>query len=128
MEVIVSMARMRFLSACFQNTYAADGLSNQEIVVRLDTTRPIVRKWRKRSFEEGVDGLKERHRSRRPTVPPRPSPRSRSLACELPHQHGLPLSRLSLAEIGREAIERRDDQLVELVKGKWPDAKAQIRQ
>ena len=46
--------------------YAADGLENQEIAARLDTTRPIVSKWRKRFFEEGIDGLKERHRSGRP--------------------------------------------------------------
>jgi len=46
--------------------YAADGLSNQEIAERLDTTRQVVSKWRKRFFEEGVDGLKERHRSGRP--------------------------------------------------------------
>ena len=30
----------------------------------------------------------------------------KALACELPHQHGLPLSRLSLSEIGREAVRR----------------------
>lgn len=30
----------------------------------------------------------------------------KALACELPHEHGLPLSRLSLADIKREAIER----------------------
>jgi transposase-like protein len=46
--------------------YAADGLSNQEIAERLDTTRQIVSKWRKRFFDKGIDGLKERHRSGRP--------------------------------------------------------------
>lgn len=46
--------------------YAADGLENQEIADRLDTSRQIVSKWRKRFFEEGIDGLKERHRSGRP--------------------------------------------------------------
>ena len=30
----------------------------------------------------------------------------KALACELPHQHGLPLSRLSTSEIRREAIQR----------------------
>lgn len=30
----------------------------------------------------------------------------KALACELPHEHGLPLSRLSIADIKREAIER----------------------
>ena len=46
--------------------YAAQGLDNQQIADRLDTTRPIVSKWRKRFFEEGTEGLKERHRSGRP--------------------------------------------------------------
>lgn len=46
--------------------YAAQGLDNQQIADRLDTTRPIVSKWRKRFFEKGIDGLKERHRSGRP--------------------------------------------------------------
>jgi hypothetical protein len=30
----------------------------------------------------------------------------KALACELPHEHGLPLSRLSIPEIRREAVER----------------------
>jgi hypothetical protein len=30
----------------------------------------------------------------------------KALACELPHEHGLPLSRLSIPEIGREAVRR----------------------
>ena len=30
----------------------------------------------------------------------------KALACELPHQHGLPLSRLSIPEIGREVVRR----------------------
>ena len=46
--------------------YAAQGLDNQEIADRLDTTRPIVSKWRKRFFEEGIEGLKERSRPGRP--------------------------------------------------------------
>lgn len=54
--------------------YAAEGLENQEIAQRLETTRPVVSKWRKRFFEEGVEGLKERPRSGRP---PEFSPLSR---------------------------------------------------
>ena len=45
---------------------AAEGLENKEIARRLDTTRPVVSKWRKRFFEEGLEGLKERPRSGRP--------------------------------------------------------------
>jgi hypothetical protein len=30
----------------------------------------------------------------------------KALACELPHEHGLPLSRLSIADISKEAVRR----------------------
>jgi transposase len=46
--------------------YAARGLSNDEIALRLDTPRQIVSKWRKRFFEEGLVGLEERPRRGRP--------------------------------------------------------------
>jgi transposase-like protein len=45
---------------------AADGLSNQAIAERLDVSRHAVSGWRKRFFEEGLDGLEERPRSGRP--------------------------------------------------------------
>ena len=50
---------------------AADGLGNVEIaqLVRVDVN--TVSKWRKRFFEEGGDGLGDRHRSGRPrSFPP----------------------------------------------------------
>lgn len=46
--------------------YAADGFENQQIAERLDTTRQVVSKWRKRFFEQGMDGLKDIQRSGRP--------------------------------------------------------------
>ncbi len=49
---------------------AATGMDNDEIAARLDTRREIVSKWRKRFFEEGVDGLEERSRGGRPPVFP----------------------------------------------------------
>jgi len=39
--------------------YAAAGLENKEIARRLDTSPPIVCKWRKRYFQQGIDGLQE---------------------------------------------------------------------
>ncbi|NNN19166.1 MAG: helix-turn-helix domain-containing protein [Acidimicrobiaceae bacterium] len=45
---------------------AAEGLRNDEIASRLDTHREIVSKWRKRFFEQGLDGLKDRPRVGRP--------------------------------------------------------------
>lgn len=51
---------------------AAQGMSNDQIALRLDTSRDVVSMWRKRFFEEGLPGLEERPRRGRPTVfPPR---------------------------------------------------------
>lgn len=49
---------------------AARGLDNDEIAARLDTSRVIVSKWRKRFFEQGLLGLEERPRGGRPRVFP----------------------------------------------------------
>ncbi len=48
--------------------YAAQGLRNDEIALRLDTPRQVVSKWRKRFFEQGVAGLEELPRQGRPGV------------------------------------------------------------
>ena len=45
---------------------AAEGLDNDEIAKRLDTRRKIVSMWRKRFFEERLEGLEERSRLGRP--------------------------------------------------------------
>lgn len=46
--------------------YAAEGMDNDEIAARLDTPRQIVSKWRKRFFEERLEGLDEKPRQGRP--------------------------------------------------------------
>ena len=51
---------------------AEQGFSNDEIADRLDTRREIVSMWRKRFFEQRLDGLEERVRPGRPRAfPPR---------------------------------------------------------
>lgn len=51
---------------------AAKGMDNDEIALRLNTSRDVVSMWRKRFFEEGLAGLEERPRRGRPAVfPPR---------------------------------------------------------
>ena len=51
--------------------YAALGLSNDQIAARLDTSRQIVSKWRKRFFEHGLAGLDEQpRRGRTARFPP----------------------------------------------------------
>jgi len=46
--------------------YAADGLANVEIAARLDTAPEVVGRWRRRFFEERLDGLDDRARCGRP--------------------------------------------------------------
>ena len=49
---------------------AAQGLSNQEIAARLQTRREVVSLWRKRFFEQRLEGLEERPRPGRPRAFP----------------------------------------------------------
>lgn len=49
---------------------AARGLRNDQIAERLNTRREIVSKWRKRFFEERLQGLEERDRAGRSRVFP----------------------------------------------------------
>ena len=46
--------------------YAADGMPDTEIAVRLDTTARIVGKWRRRFFDDRLEGLKDKPRAGRP--------------------------------------------------------------
>jgi transposase len=45
---------------------AAQGLRNDQIALRVSLPRQIVSKWRKRYFEEGLEGLENLPRSGRP--------------------------------------------------------------
>lgn len=47
---------------------AANGEHNTDIAQRLDCARKTVSKWRKRFFEERLEGLKDRPRSGRPAA------------------------------------------------------------
>lgn len=83
---------------------AAKGMDNDEIAARRDTRREVVSQWRQRFFKERLAGLQERVRPGRPRVfPPELTVEIRALACELPTTLGLPLSRLSVADVARHA-------------------------
>ena len=83
---------------------AAEGQSNDEIGASLDIGRDVVSLWRKRFFHERLPGLEERPRPGRPPVfPPEVVVQVKAIACELPATLGVPLSRLSSADIVREA-------------------------
>ncbi|OGP34678.1 MAG: hypothetical protein A2X88_08910 [Deltaproteobacteria bacterium GWC2_65_14] len=45
---------------------AAEGLDNDEIAARLDTSRLVVSRWRKRFFAQRLPGLDEQPRPGRP--------------------------------------------------------------
>ncbi len=47
---------------------AAQGLNNKAIGEKLSTPREIVSKWRKRFYEERLDGLEDKPRPGRPPV------------------------------------------------------------
>jgi transposase len=86
---------------------AADGLANNEIAARLDTSPQVVYRWRKRFFDKGLAGLEDNSRSGRPRLfSPSVVVEVKQLACELPATTGVPLSRWSCAELARELIVR----------------------
>jgi transposase len=86
---------------------AARGMPNAHIAVRLGVTVDTARKWRGRFAIHGMAGLADR---RRPGRPPRFTPvqvaEVKALACQLPAEAGVPLSRWSCPELAREAITR----------------------
>ena len=86
---------------------AARGYSNNQIAVRRGVHLDTVRTWRGRYADHGLHGLGDRPRSGRP---PRFTPVQRAeikaLACALPAETGVPLSRWSSGELAAETINR----------------------
>jgi transposase len=86
---------------------AAYGYSNQKIAHRQAVTIDTVRRWRGRYADQGLAGLADRRRSGRP---PRFTPvqvaEVKALACQLPAETGLPLSRWSCPDLADEVIDR----------------------
>jgi transposase len=77
-------------------------IGNAAVAKRLGTHANTVWKWRKRWATEGFT-LEDRPRSGRPPVfPPEEISEVKAIACQLPADRGLPLSRFSLEEIRRE--------------------------
>jgi transposase len=86
---------------------AACGYANAKIARRRGVTVDTVRRWRGRYADEGMAGLADRHRSGRP---PRFTPvqvaEVKALACQLPAETGVPLSRWNCPELAAEVIRR----------------------
>jgi transposase len=86
---------------------AAHGYSNAKIARRRGVVVDTVRLWRGRYAEEGMAGLADRRRSGRP---PKFSPvqvaEVKALACQLPAETGVPLSRWSCPDLAAEVVGR----------------------
>ena len=86
---------------------AAPGYSNAKIAHRQGVTIDTVRRWRGRYADEGLTGLADRRRCGRP---PRFTPvqvaEVKAMACQLPAETGLPLSRWSCPDLAAEVVDR----------------------
>jgi transposase len=86
---------------------AADGQANAAIARGLGICADTVRTWRARFCAEGLAGLADRPRpGRRRIFPATAEAAVKALACALPAEVGVPLSRWSAAELAAEAVTR----------------------
>ncbi len=86
---------------------AADGQHNAQIARDLGLHVDTVRTWRGRYATEGIKGLADRPRSGRPPVFAATVVAGvKALACSLPAERGLPLSRWSCQDLAHEAVTR----------------------
>lgn len=86
---------------------AARGTPNAQIARDTGVHVDTVRKWRARFAASGLDGLRDLPRSGRPRVfEAAQVAEVKALACQLPAETGVPLSRWSHAELAAEAISR----------------------
>lgn len=97
-QSLVSRARIVLLGA--------DGHTNAAIGELTGVCTDTARKWRARFARNGMEGLADARRSGRP---PRFTPvqvaRAKALACQLPAQSGLPLSRWSAPDLAQQMID-----------------------
>jgi transposase len=86
---------------------AARGRPNAVIAVSLGVHVDTVRKWRARFARHRLKGLRDLPRSGRPKVfTDVQAAEVKAMACELPAESGLPLSRWSSTELAAEAVSR----------------------
>ena len=86
---------------------AASGMDNTTIAARLGVDRKTVSRWRKRFFEERLDGIGSGHGPVDPgAFPPEVVVTAKAIACGLPRRTKQPVSRLHAPDIRAELIER----------------------
>jgi Homeodomain-like domain len=86
---------------------AAHGYSNNRIAARQRVHVDTVRYWRGRYADEGLPGLADRQRSGRPArFTPVQVAEVKALACQLPAEAEVPLSRWSCPDLAHEVVAR----------------------
>ncbi|WP_433347172.1 IS630 family transposase [Microtetraspora malaysiensis] len=87
--------------------HAARGRSNARVARETGLHLDTVRTWRGRFAEQGLPGLSDRKRLGRPRAfTALQTSQVTALACRLPAETGVPLSRWSAPELAREPMER----------------------
>ncbi|MGV4926401.1 helix-turn-helix domain-containing protein [Streptomyces sp. BHT-5-2] len=82
---------------------AARGHSNNRIATATGFHLDTVRRWRNRFAEHGLGGLSDRsHAARPPVFTALQRAEAKALACRLPAETGLPVSRWSCPELAAE--------------------------
>jgi transposase len=100
-------ASLRMVQRAWIVLAAADGQSNAQIARQLGVHVDTVRTWRARFAAKGMAGLVDLPRSGRPPVfAATVRVEVKALACSLPAEHGLPLSRWSARDLAEEAVTR----------------------
>jgi transposase len=86
---------------------AACGDANNQIARRLGISVDTVRCWRGRYADQGMAGLADRPRPGRPRrLSPLQIAEVKALACQLPAESGVPLSRWSCPELAGQVVAR----------------------
>lgn len=99
---------------------AADGRPNAGIAREVGCAENTVRTWRARFAQAGREGLKDRPRPGRPrTYDERARVAVKAIACSRPADLGLPLARLSVADVRREAVKLLDPCPSRSTIGEW---------
>jgi transposase len=84
---------------------SAQGVQNIDIARRVGVCVDVASRWRKRFCQQGLEGLRDRPRSRRPrTFSASVVAGVKALACEPPEQRAVPLSRWSSHELATQAV------------------------
>jgi transposase len=84
---------------------AAEAVANVDIAEELGVHVDVVSRWRKRFCQQGLAGLDDRARSRRPRrFGPEVVAAVKAMACEAPARQDVPLSRWSPSELAAQAV------------------------